>query len=100
MQKGTGRIPLVLDGEAGALILENPSERDVFNRMFEGQREVSLYSLHYHARMSVLAWEIMLEIADDPLVLVKDDSGAMTRGADLAAELNQVLSFKRTTETS
>jgi hypothetical protein len=86
--------PILLDGEAGALILVNPSEREFFTQMFKNQKEVALFSLHYHARMSVLAWEIMVEIADDPRVMVKDDSVELARGVDIAAELKSLLRFK------
>jgi len=95
-----GEYPMVLDGEAGALMLDNPSDRDLFSRMFENHQEVSTFSLQYHARMSVLAWETMVEIADDPRILVKDVSSEWKKGTDLAAELNEVLSFKRESNNS
>jgi hypothetical protein len=94
-----GDYPIILDGEAGALMLNNASEREFFKNMFEGHEQVSIFSLQYHARMSVLAWETMVEIADDPRIMVKDVSSEWMKGTDLASELSEILSYKRADET-
>lgn len=94
-----GDYPIILDGEAGALMLNNASEREFFKNMFEGHEQVSIFSLQYHARMSVLAWETMVEIANDPRIMVKDVSSEWMKGTDLALELSEILSYKRADET-
>ncbi len=89
---------LIHDGEAGDLFLHSPSDREFFRQMYIDEKEVSVFSLAYHPRMSVLAWESIAEIADDPRIIVRDVSDELIKGDELAREFKELLEFKRSRE--
>ena len=79
--------------EAGmnGLRMRTPAEKDLFNRLFGGQKEVAVFALSYHARMSVIAWKITAALADDERILVKNDAGNLMAGRECAHELKSLL---------
>lgn len=69
-------------GEADDFLIEEPADINFFNRIFGRQKEVAVYSLSYHGRMSVIAWEVLIEIADDEKVVLENDFGKLVRGPE------------------
>ena len=73
-------------GKAGSFGLRTPAEAELFNRVLGGEREVAVYSLAYHVRMSILAWRLLTQVADDGRVLLEDEPGLLSPGPDFVRE--------------
>jgi hypothetical protein len=78
-------------GEADDFLIESPSDIKFFYRMFGQENEVSVFSLSYHGRMSVIAWEVLIEIADDPRVVVEDERGKLVDGPECIQEYKMLM---------
>jgi hypothetical protein len=76
--------------EDKTLYLSEHSRRELVHE----KQEISVYSLVYEARMSLIAWEVLVEIVNDNRIIVDEGVGGLTRGPDLAVELKQLLDFK------
>src|SRR5579859_4954853 len=61
--------------EAGEFFLKKPDDAELFRRTLGRQKEVAVYSLAYQALMTVIAWKLLVDIADDQKILVLDDHG-------------------------
>ncbi len=72
--------------ETEDFLMETPADIDFFKRMFGCQKEVAVFSLSYNARMSVIAWKLLIDIANDEKLLVVDDSGKLMRGPECVKE--------------
>jgi hypothetical protein len=68
--------------------------REFVVSFFKKEPEIALYKLVYDARMSIVAWEILTEIADDERILVDEGLGSCLNGPQLANELKELLEFK------
>ena len=77
--------------EIGRFALETPQEQEIFQKVLGGQKEVSVFSLFYTPRMTPLAWRTMVAIADDPQILVRDDSRHYLTGPDCVLELKGLM---------
>jgi hypothetical protein len=78
-------------GEADDFRIEAPSDIKFFYRMFGQENEVSVFSLSYHGRMSVIAWEVLIEIADNPRVVVEDETGKLVGGPECIQEYKMLM---------
>ncbi len=76
---------------ANDFVFEKPHQIEFFNRMFRHQKEVAVYSLSYHARMSVIVWKLLIDITDDEKVMVEDNLGHLMTGPQCAREFEQLL---------
>ena len=79
------------DDEADDFLIEAPADIELFNRMFSRQRVVSVYSLSCNGRMSVIAWEVLIAIADDEKVLIEDESGKLVAGVEWVREHKAIM---------
>jgi hypothetical protein len=77
-----------------------PADIDFFNRVFSRQKEVAVYSLSYHGRMSVIAWEVLNLIADNVKVVVEDESGKLMEGPAYVREHKKIMGQRRPFQTS
>jgi hypothetical protein len=68
--------------------------RKFVGSFFRKEHEISVFKLIYEARMSIVAWEILAEIADDERVLADEGLGSCLSGPQLARELKDLLEFK------
>ncbi len=77
---------------------ENPwpqeFHREFVSSFFHKEPEIALFKLVYDARMSIVAWEILTEIANDDRILVDEGLGSCLSGPQLAKELKELLEFK------
>ena len=64
---------------------------DIFRKKFAGQEAVALYSLSYNPRMTVLAWKLLMDIADDGRILVENEDGTLMDGHACVEDLKQML---------
>lgn len=78
-------------GEADRFRMRTSAERGLFGGLFGDQREVAVFSLSYHARMSVIAWKIVVSLADNAGILVKNDAGNLMRGDECVHDLKGLL---------
>jgi hypothetical protein len=76
---------------AGDFFIKEPAEIELFNGVFGQQKEVAVYSLSYHGRMSVIAWEVLIAIADDEKVLIEDETGKLIAGTEWVREHKAVM---------
>jgi hypothetical protein len=91
LKKPPSEFTRLNSSEAGDLLVESPAVIELFNRMFGRQKEVAVYSLSYNARMSVIAWKLLTEIANDEKIMVEDDSGQWMSGPECVRELKELL---------
>jgi hypothetical protein len=75
----------------GRFGMENSQEKALFEKVFGSQKEVSVFSIFYTSRMTPLAWRLLIEIADDPRVLVMDEARHFMPGPDYARDLRELL---------
>ena len=75
----------------GSFFLEKTDEAKLFKKMFEDQGEVAVFTLSYNARMSVVAWKLLVDIANDERVLVRDDHGRLVTGPQCVQEHKELL---------
>ena len=71
--------------------LKTLEDIELFKNVFEGQKEVAVYSLAYQARMAVIAWKMIMEVAENEQVLVLDDSGKLMRGPECVEEHKRLM---------
>ena len=70
---------------------KTPPDVELFMRVFGQQKEVALFSLSFNPRMTVLAWRLLIEIADDDKTLVEDEGGHLRTGPDCVRELRELM---------
>jgi hypothetical protein len=87
LKKDPAKFAEAEEGESGAFNLKNPTETEIFNALFSAQKEVSVYTVSYHPRMSAIAWKLLIDILDDEKIMVEDDSGNFMRGPHCVKEL-------------
>ena len=78
------------EGESGVYNLKNPTETEIFKDLFEGEKEVAVFSVSYHPRMSAIAWKLLIDILEDEKIMVEDDSGNFMRGPHCVKELRSL----------
>ena len=71
--------------------IEEPADIELFNRVLGREKEVAVFSLSYHARMSVIAWEVLLAVADNEKVVVEDDLDKLMDGPKYVRDLKKFL---------
>lgn len=91
LQKEPSQFTSSGDGATGEFFLQKPDEADLFHRTLGRQKQVAVYSLAYQARMTVIAWKLLVDITDDEKVLVRDDHGHLKAGPQCAGEHRKLL---------
>jgi len=77
--------------ETGDFRMRTPAEIKLFKRIFARQKEVAAFSLTYHPRMSVMLWKLLIQVVDDPKIMVRDDSGHLMTGRQCIQEIKKLL---------
>ncbi|HVZ80676.1 MAG TPA: hypothetical protein VHE12_07740 [bacterium] len=77
--------------ETGRFAIQAPKDKALFERILGDRKEVSVFALFYTPRMTPLAWKVMIELADDPKILVMDDARNFMPGPDCALELKGLM---------
>ena len=90
LKKESAKFAEVEEGESGVFNLKNPAETEIFNGLFAGQKEVAVYTVSYHPRMSAIAWKLLIDILDDEKIMVEDDSGNFMRGPNCVKDLKSL----------
>lgn len=91
LKKASPQFIKALEGRADDFFLKNPADIDLFGQVFKSQKEVALFSITYSSRMSVIAWKLLIDIADNDKILVEDDKGHFMKGPDCVQELKALL---------
>ena len=73
-------------------LIESPVDIEFFNRFFSPQKEVAVYSLSCHGRMSVIAWEV--------LILIADESGKLMAGPVYVREHKKIMGRSHPSQAS
>ncbi len=76
--------------ETGVYNLKTPATLEMFNRLFIREKDVSVYSVSFHSRMSAIAWKLLIDIADDDKIMIEDDSGNFVGGPQCARDLKHL----------
>ena len=69
----------------------SPQDVELFTKTFGQQKEVALFSLSFRPQMTVLAWKLLIDIAEDERTLVEDEEGRLLNGAHCVQELKQMM---------
>jgi hypothetical protein len=81
-------------------LISSPVDIEFFNRMFILQKEVAVYSLSCHGRMSVIAWEVLNLIADNEKVVIEDESGKLMAGPAYVREHKKIMGRSHPSQAS
>lgn len=76
--------------ESGVYNLIAPMDVEMFNRLFGLEKEVSVFSVSYHSRMSAIAWKLLIDIAEDERIMAEDDSGNFVGGPQCVRDLKHL----------
>lgn len=78
-------------GDQGEIFMKNQEELTLFRKVFKDHKEVAVFSLSFNSRMSVFVWKVLIELVDEELILVEDESGKIMSGPDCARSLRSLM---------